>query len=72
MNYAEIITILDFKNYQLTFEEFKKLLSNLQIFNMYKDLNGNIVVQVTYYDEDWMTIDLNKAITITDLYLKES
>lgn len=72
MNYAEIITILDFKNYQLTFEEFKKLLSNLQIFNMYKDLNGNIVVQVTYYDEDGMTIDLNKAITITDLYLKES
>lgn len=72
MNYAEIITILNFKNYQLTFEEFKKLLSNLQIFNMYKDLNGNIVVQVTYYDEDGMTIDLNKAITITDLYLKES
>lgn len=72
MEYAKIITILEFKNYQLTFEEFKKLLPNLQIFNMYKNLEGNIVLQVTYYDEDGITIDLSKAITITDLYLKES
>lgn len=72
MDYAQIITILEFKNYQLTFEEFKKLLPNLRIFNMYKNLDDNIVIQVAYYNENGINANLNKAITVIDLYLKEN
>lgn len=45
MNYAEIITILRFKEYKLSFNEFQKILPYIHITNMYKDLNDDIKVK---------------------------
>ena len=45
MNYAEIITILRFKEYKLAFNEFQKILPYIHITNMYKDLNDDIKVK---------------------------
>lgn len=45
MNYAQIITILKFKDYELSFKEFQKILPYIHITNMYKDLNGDIKVK---------------------------
>lgn len=45
MNYAQIITILKFKDYELSFKEFQKILPYIHITNMYKDLNENIKVK---------------------------
>lgn len=45
MNYTEIITILRFKEYKLSFNEFQKILPYIHITNMYKDLNDDIKVK---------------------------
>ncbi len=45
MNYAQIITILKFKDYELSFKEFQKILPYIHITNMYKDLNEDIKVK---------------------------
>ena len=45
MNYAQIITILKFKNYELSFNEFQKMLPYIHITNMYRDLNDNMKVK---------------------------
>ena len=45
MNYAQIITILKFKDYELSFKEFQKILPYIYITNMYKDLNEDIKVK---------------------------
>ena len=45
MNYAQIITILKFKDYELSFNEFQKMLPYIHITNMYRDLNDNIKVK---------------------------
>ena len=45
MNYAQIITILKFKDYELSFKKKKKILPYIHITNMYKDLNEDIKVK---------------------------
>ena len=45
MNYAQIITILKFKDYELSFKEFQKILPYIHITNMYTDLNEDIKVK---------------------------
>lgn len=45
MNYTQIITILKFKDYELSFKEFQKILPYIHITNMYKDLNEDIKVK---------------------------
>lgn len=45
MNYAQIITILKFKDYELSFKEFQKILPYIHITNMYRDLNDNMKVK---------------------------
>lgn len=45
MNYSQIITILKFKDYELSFNEFQKILPYIHITNMYKDLNDNMKVK---------------------------
>ena len=45
MNYAQIITILKFKDYELSFNEFQKMLPYIHITNMYRDLNDNMKVK---------------------------
>lgn len=68
MNYAQIITILKFKDYELSFKEFQKILPYIHITNMYKDLNENIKVKAEITEtNNIMKIEF----VITNLYLKE-
>ena len=41
LNFAQIQTILQFKDYELSFNEFQKMLPYIYITNMYRDLNNN-------------------------------
>ena len=68
MNYAEIITILRFKEYKLSFNEFQKILPYIHITNMYKDLNNNIKVKAEITEtNNIMKIEF----VITNLCIKE-
>lgn len=67
MNYAEIITILRFKEYKLSFNEFQKVLPYIHITNMYKDLNNDIKVKAEITEtNNIMKIEF----VITNLYVK--
>lgn len=66
MNYAEIITILRFKEYKLSFNEFQKILPYIHITNMYKDLNDDIKVKAEITEtNNIMKIEF----VITNLYV---
>ena len=68
LNFAQIQTILQFKEYQLSFNEFQKILPYIYITNMYKDLNNNIKVKVEITEtNNIMKIEF----VITNLYMKE-
>ena len=45
LNFAQIQTILQFKDYELSFNEFQKMLPYIHITNMYRDLNDNMKVK---------------------------
>lgn len=67
MNYAEIITILRFKEYKLSFNEFQKVLPYIHITNMYKDLNNDIKVKAEITEtNNIMKIEF----VITNLYVE--
>lgn len=67
MNYAEIITILRFKEYKLSFNEFQKILPCIHITNMYKDLNDDIKVKAEITEtNNIMKIEF----VITNLYVE--
>ena len=67
MNYAEIITILRFKEYKLSFNEFQKILPYIHITNMYKDLNDDIKVKAEITEtNNIMKIEF----VITNLYVE--
>lgn len=67
MNYAEIITILRFKEYKLSFNEFQKILPYIHITNMYKDLNDDIKVKAEITEtNNIMKIEF----VITNLYVR--
>lgn len=67
MNYAEIITILRFKEYKLSFNEFQKILPYIHITNMYKDLNNDIKVKAEITEtNNIMKIEF----VITNLYME--
>lgn len=68
MNYAQIITILKFKDYELSFKEFQKILPYIHITNMYKDLNENIKVKAEITETNNI---MKIKFVITNLYLKE-
>lgn len=68
LNFAQIQTILQFKEYQLAFNEFQKILPYIYITNMYKDLNNNIKVKAEITEtNNIMKIEF----VITNLYMKE-
>lgn len=68
LNFAQIQTILQFKEYQLSFNEFQKILPYIYITNMYKDLNNNIKVKAEITEtNNIMKIEF----VITNLYMKE-
>lgn len=68
LNFAQIQTILQFKEYQLSFNEFQKILPYIHITNMYKDLNNNIKVKAEITEtNNIMKIEF----VITNLYMKE-
>ena len=68
LNFAQIQTILQFKEYQLSFNEFQKILPYIHITNMYKDLNDDIKVKAEITEtNNIMKIEF----VITNLYLKE-
>lgn len=67
MNYAEIMTILRFKEYKLSFNEFQKILPYIHITNMYKDLNDDIKVKAEITEtNNIMKIEF----VITNLYVE--
>lgn len=67
MNYAKIITILRFKEYKLSFNEFQKVLPYIHITNMYKDLNNDIKVKAEITEtNNIMKIEF----VITNLYVE--
>lgn len=67
MNYTEIITILRFKEYKLSFNEFQKILPYIHITNMYKDLNDDIKVKAEITEtNNIMKIEF----VITNLYME--
>lgn len=67
MNYAEIITVLRFKEYKLSFNEFQKVLPYIHITNMYKDLNNDIKVKAEITEtNNIMKIEF----VITNLYVE--
>ena len=67
MYYAEIITILRFKEYKLSFNEFQKILPYIHITNMYKDLNDDIKVKAEIIEtNNIMKIEF----VITNLYVE--
>ena len=68
LNFAQIQTILQFKEYQLSFNEFQKILPYIHITNMYKDLNNNIKVKAEITEtNNIMKIEF----VITNLCIKE-
>lgn len=68
LNFAQIQTILQFKEYQLSFNEFQKILPYIHITSMYKDLNNNIKVKVEITEtNNIMKIEF----VITNLCIKE-
>lgn len=68
LNFAQIQTILQFKEYQLSFNEFQKILPYIYITSMYKDLNNNIKVKAEITEtNNIMKIEF----VITNLYMKE-
>lgn len=68
LNFTQIQTILQFKEYQLSFNEFQKILPYIHITNMYKDLNNNIKVKAEITEtNNIMKIEF----VITNLYMKE-
>ena len=67
LNFAQIQTILQFKEYQLSFNEFQKILPYIHITNMYKDLNNNIKVKADVTEtNNIMKIEF----TIKNLYVE--
>lgn len=68
LNFAQIQTILQFKEYQLSFNEFQKILPYIHITNMYKDLNNNIKVKAEITETNHI---MKIEFVITNLYLKE-
>lgn len=68
LNFAQIQTILQFKEYQLSFKEFQKVLPYIHITNMSKDLNNNIKVKAEITEtNNIMKIEF----VITNLCIKE-
>lgn len=68
LNFAQIQTILQFKEYQLSFNEFQKILPYIHITSMYKDLNNNIKVKAEITEtNNIMKIEF----VITNLCIKE-
>ena len=68
LNFAQIQTILQFKEYQLSFNEFRKILPYIYITNMYKDLNDDIKVKAEITETNHI---MKIEFVITNLYLKE-
>ena len=68
LNFAQIQTILQFKEYQLSFNEFQKILPYIHITNMYKDLNDDIKVKAEITETNHI---MKIEFVITNLYLKE-
>lgn len=68
LNFAQIQTILQFKEYQLSFNEFQKILPYIHITNMYKDLNNNIKVKAEITETNHI---MKIEFVITNLYMKE-
>lgn len=68
LNFAQIQTILQFKEYQLSFNEFQKILPYIYITSMYKDLNNNIKVKAEIREtNNIMKIEF----VVTNLCIKE-
>lgn len=68
LNFTQIQTILQFKEYQLSFNEFQKILPYIHITSMYKDLNNNIKVKAEITEtNNIMKIEF----VITNLCIKE-
>lgn len=68
LNFAQIQTILQFKEYQLSFNEFQKILPYIYITSMYKDLNNNIKVKAEITEtNNIMKIEF----VVTNLCIKE-
>ena len=68
LNFAQIQTILQFKEYQLSFNEFRKILPYIYITNMYKDLDDDIKVKAEITETNHI---MKIEFVITNLYLKE-
>lgn len=68
LNFAQIQTILQFKEYQLSFNEFQKILPYIHITSMYKDLNNNIKVKAEITETDNI---MKIEFVITNLCIKE-
>lgn len=67
LNFAQIQTILQFKEYQLSFNEFQKMLPYIYITNMYRDLNNNMKVKADVTEtNNIMKIEF----TIKNLYVE--
>lgn len=67
LNFAQIQTILQFKDYELSFNEFQKMLPYIHITNMYRDLNGNMKVKANVTEtNNIMKIEF----TIKNLYVE--
>lgn len=67
LNFAQIQTILQFKEYQLSFNEFQKILPYIHITNMYKDLNNNIKVKAEITETNHI---MKIEFVITNLYVE--
>lgn len=68
LNFAQIQTILQFKEYQLSFNEFQKILPYIYITSIYKDLNNNIKVKAEITEtNNIMKIEF----VVTNLCIKE-
>lgn len=67
LNFAQIQTILQFKDYELSFNEFQKMLPYIYITNMYRDLNNNMKVKADVTEtNNIMKIEF----TIKNLYVE--
>ena len=67
LNFAQIQTILQFKDYELSFNEFQKMLPYIHITNMYRDLNDNMKVKADVTEtNNIMKIEF----TIKNLYVE--
>ena len=67
LNFTQIQTILQFKDYELSFNEFQKMLPYIYITNMYRDLNNNMKVKADVTEtNNIMKIEF----TIKNLYVE--